>query len=99
MEADDEVKEAMEMKEKANRLFTTISHRPPLQDSIQKEDLDFEGRKSVSKGIKKALRDSNVRMIRMYEIGGVGKTPLAKEIDRDKLFDKVIIVTVTQTID
>ncbi|MBA0813977.1 hypothetical protein Gohar_027786, partial [Gossypium harknessii] len=63
---------------------------------------DFESRTLVLNGIMEALKDDSVSVIGVHGMGGIGKTMLVKEIVskvKGKLFDSVVIATVTQAID
>ncbi|KAB1220062.1 hypothetical protein CJ030_MR3G007103 [Morella rubra] len=61
---------------------------------------DFESRKTVIKDVMEALRDPNINMIAICGMGGIGKTEMAKEIQRrakaDNLFDEVAMAVVSQ---
>ncbi|XP_038992291.1 probable disease resistance protein At5g63020 [Hibiscus syriacus] len=69
-------------------------------------DTDFEAFKSrerVFNDIVESLKDFIVSMIGVYGMPGVGKTSLVKEVERQlqeaKLFNSVVMVTVSQTPD
>ncbi|KAJ4951525.1 hypothetical protein NE237_028357 [Protea cynaroides] len=65
--------------------------------------IDFECRKSVMEEIMKDLMNEEINMIGVYGTGGVGKTALVKEVDRQaKLcenFDEVVMVSLSQDSD
>ncbi|GMI78827.1 hypothetical protein HRI_001552000 [Hibiscus trionum] len=84
--------------------FDRVSHRSALQDikaAPIKGFEEFESRTSVLKEIMEALQDDSVSIIGVHGMGGIGKTTLVREVSRqvkeDKLFDSVVIATVTQT--
>ncbi|TYH00675.1 hypothetical protein ES288_A10G297900v1 [Gossypium darwinii] len=87
--------------------FPEVAYRVALQDITVppvKGYEEFESRTSVLNEIMEALNDNSVSVIGVHGMGGVGKTTLVKEIARkvkgkDKLFDSVVISTVTQDID
>nr|XP_048325999.1 disease resistance protein RFL1-like [Ziziphus jujuba var. spinosa] len=94
--------------QRANTLIQKISYRvPPQSAAIEMTKgsyMIFQSRTSIFNRILEALRNPDVKMIGVYGMGGVGKTMLAKEVARkavedDKLFKKVVIVTVSQTPD
>ncbi|EOY11242.1 NB-ARC domain-containing disease resistance protein, putative [Theobroma cacao] len=61
----------------------------------------FDSRKEVFDGVIEALKDSTIGVIGVCGTGGVGKTTLVNQVtgqvQEDKLFDRVVKATVTQT--
>ncbi|KAG8492607.1 hypothetical protein CXB51_010046 [Gossypium anomalum] len=59
---------------------------------------DSKSSKSALNKITEAINDKGINMIGLYGMPGVGKTTLAKEVGRhaQKLFDKVVIFTMSQ---
>ncbi|KAF7815788.1 putative disease resistance protein [Senna tora] len=68
-----------------------------------KDFVYFKPTKSACNEILKAIEDGGTNMIGLYGIGGSGKTSLAKEVGRkieeSKLYDKVIMAVVSQSLD
>ncbi|KAF3434022.1 hypothetical protein FNV43_RR25125 [Rhamnella rubrinervis] len=86
--------------------FQKISHRLPPQGVIDyiRDYVTFQSRISICNEIMEAFRNPNVKIIGVSGMGGVGKTMLAKQVSRqameeEKLFNKVIMTTVSQTQD
>ncbi|KAA8522815.1 hypothetical protein F0562_009238 [Nyssa sinensis] len=86
--------------------FSNMSHpAPPI--GIEFMSLgDYVPYKTTELAIMKvmeALKDDEINLIGIHGMGGVGKTTLVKEVSKraieDKLFDKVVMVVVSQTID
>ncbi|KAL5783699.1 hypothetical protein ACOSP7_008728 [Xanthoceras sorbifolium] len=78
--------------------FKQVSYRTiPEQTCLQpkKGHQDFESRNSILKDIIDALSTSDVNMVGIYGMGGVGKTTVAKQVaiqaKRDRLFEKTIL--------
>ncbi|KAL5850846.1 hypothetical protein ACOSQ4_008859 [Xanthoceras sorbifolium] len=78
--------------------FKQVSYRTiPEQTCLQpkKGHQDFESRNSILKDIIDALSTSDVNMVGIYGMGGVGKTTVAKQVaiqaKRDRLFEKKIL--------
>ncbi|XP_075658718.1 putative disease resistance protein At5g05400 [Castanea sativa] len=74
------------------------------------EDIDevlknsrFESRMLTMKVLIVALKDDNINLVGVWGMAGVGKTTLvrevAKQVKEEKLFDEVVIATVTQSPD
>ena len=74
------------------------------------EDIDevlknsrFESRMLTMKRLMMALKDENINLVGVWGMAGVGKTILvrevAKQVKEEKLFDEVVIATVTQSPD
>uniref|UniRef100_A0A5B6YZW5 NB-ARC domain-containing protein n=1 Tax=Davidia involucrata TaxID=16924 RepID=A0A5B6YZW5_DAVIN len=75
---------------------------PPRIASISMKDLEvFESRKSTFDGIMEALKDDKINMIGIWGMGGIGKTTIVKEVakqaEREKLFDEIVMLVVSQT--
>ncbi|XVF77797.1 hypothetical protein PTKIN_Ptkin14bG0075200 [Pterospermum kingtungense] len=84
--------------------FPRVGYRAPLQGMEFLPSKDFmpsHSPNSTFKEIIRSLTTNGVNMIGLYGMPGVGKTTLAKEVGKHvnerKLFDKVVIVTMSQT--
>ncbi|XP_022718516.1 disease resistance protein At4g27190-like [Durio zibethinus] len=103
VKAEEEAKAVAELLEPQAK-FDGVSFRAALQGAASVKCFEeFESRKSVLNGIKEALKDASINVIGVHGMGGIGKTTVVKEIARQvkegKLFDSVVIATVTQTLD
>ncbi|XP_062076326.1 uncharacterized protein LOC133781369 [Humulus lupulus] len=76
-------------------------HRQASYSAITKGYETFDSRKGILESIMEAVRDANRSRIGLHGMAGIGKTLLANEIARqakkEKLFSKVIIITISQT--
>ncbi|KAG8479953.1 hypothetical protein CXB51_024970 [Gossypium anomalum] len=103
LKAAEEAKAVAELLEQGK--FDRVSYPVPLQNITVppvKGYEEFESRMSVLNEIMEALKDDSISIIGMHGMGGIGKTTLVKEIARKvkgKLFDSVVVATVTQAID
>ncbi|XP_038890457.1 probable disease resistance protein At4g27220 isoform X2 [Benincasa hispida] len=98
--------EVVEIKNEGN--FDRVSYCVALSEVESSKEktsdfVNFESRKPTIDKITGALMDDNVHRIGVYGMGGVGKTMLVKEISKlameKKLFDEVLISTISQTPD
>ncbi|KAG8661230.1 hypothetical protein MANES_02G215015v8 [Manihot esculenta] len=83
--------------------FPRVSYRAPPQGiGAVKECEAFESRTSVVDEILNALKDTDVNLIGVYGMGGVGKTTLVKHIatlvSELGIFKLVVIATVTHSV-
>ncbi|KAF6165202.1 hypothetical protein GIB67_007187 [Kingdonia uniflora] len=85
------------------RSFSSVSDPAPVPTRVAEHFDAFASREATKKEVIKALKDSNTNLIGVYGMGGVGKTTLMKEIrkqvEETKLFDKVVLATVSQNAD
>ncbi|KAF3971235.1 hypothetical protein CMV_005140 [Castanea mollissima] len=84
--------------------FHRVVHRVPIKGGTTistKGYEDFESRKSIFEGVMKALKDDNIPAIGVCGMGGLGKTMLigkiAAQARKDKLFERIVTVVVSQT--
>lgn len=83
--------------------FQKISYGPIQRRSIETKGYEvFESRKLTLRRIMEAFRDPNTMMVGMYEMAGVGKNMLAKEVARqameENLLSEVVWTTVSQNL-
>ncbi|KAB2010742.1 hypothetical protein ES319_D10G262600v1 [Gossypium barbadense] len=103
LKAEEEAKAVAELLEHGK--FERVSYRAAPQGIMVapvKGYEEFESRMSILNGIMEALKDDSVSVVGVHGMCGIGKTTLVKEIARKvkgKLFDSVVIATVTQAID
>ncbi|KAG5554134.1 hypothetical protein RHGRI_011867 [Rhododendron griersonianum] len=101
-QAEEKIGNADKLIEK-NDKFKEISHPRPrpsgLESLSDKNYVNFDSRASIFKGIMDALKDSNINMIGVFGLGGVGKTTLVKEVGeqmrKDGTFNQVAIAVVS----
>ncbi|KAK7401384.1 hypothetical protein VNO78_12814 [Psophocarpus tetragonolobus] len=84
--------------------FESISTLPSgTHDLLSEKCLNFESRQPAYEQLMEALKDDDVAMIGLYGMGGCGKTTLAmevrKKVEAEHLFDEVIFVSVSSTVE
>ncbi|XP_027340950.1 probable disease resistance protein At5g43730 [Abrus precatorius] len=91
-----------EFKDKSNiQPFSHLAPLPGIQYESSKNFTYFESTKMAYNQLLEALQDDCIFMIGVYGMGGSGKTTLVKEVGKNveglKLFDTVLLITVSQT--
>ncbi|KAG5047692.1 hypothetical protein JHK86_017098 [Glycine max] len=81
--------------------FSKIPELPGMNYYSSKGFVLFESKKSSYNKLLEALKEESVCMVGLVRIGGLGKTALAKEVGKEaeklKLFEKIVIATVSET--
>ncbi|KAK2639053.1 hypothetical protein Ddye_026848, partial [Dipteronia dyeriana] len=94
--------EMSKLRESGN--FSRVSHSTTLPGVERSKDfISFKPMEDAFSQIMEALKNDKINMAGLYGMGGVGKTTLAKVVGKEakekKLFDEVVMVTVTQNPD
>ncbi|KAK9024508.1 hypothetical protein V6N11_004667 [Hibiscus sabdariffa] len=82
--------------------YPATSTLPTIQFLCSKDFVVSKSSKTAFNQIVQALKDDNISMVGLWGMGGVGKTTLVHEVGKQvqaqnpKLFDKVVITTVSQ---
>uniref|UniRef100_A0A2N9HN63 AAA+ ATPase domain-containing protein n=1 Tax=Fagus sylvatica TaxID=28930 RepID=A0A2N9HN63_FAGSY len=86
-----------------NGKFDKVSYRAASQGIVTTTSMDymtFESRMSTMNQLMEMLQDSNINIIGVWGMAGVGKSTLvrevAKKVKEERLFDEVAIATVKQ---
>ncbi|XP_059598498.1 disease resistance protein At4g27190-like [Vitis vinifera] len=83
--------------------FEKVAYRAPLQGIRCRPSEALESRMLTLNEVMEALRDANINRIGVWGMGGVGKSTLVKQVaeqaNQEKLFEKVVNVSVLQTPD
>ncbi|KAG6672374.1 hypothetical protein I3842_16G054700 [Carya illinoinensis] len=86
---------------KYDRVYNPAPPREVRSSSTDQWFKDFESRKSTVQNVLNDLKNEDIDMIALWGMGGIGKTEMAKEIERrvksENLFHKVAFATVSQS--
>ncbi|KAJ0013745.1 hypothetical protein Pint_21721 [Pistacia integerrima] len=99
---EDKIDPLLQQEEKFDRVSYPTIHKE-IWLRPDEDYLAFKSRNSTEKNVWEALKDEKIYMMGVYGMGGLGKTTLVQEIGRkaakDKLFDEIVFVEVTETPD
>ncbi|KAF7833543.1 Disease resistance protein [Senna tora] len=97
---EEKINEIIEHKEKDFPEFSRLATLIGMNYFSSEAFVHFNSRKVACDGLLEALKNDKVRMIGLWGMGGCGKTTLVKEVSKEaeKFFDKVVFVTVSNTI-
>ncbi|KAG2663955.1 hypothetical protein I3760_16G056400 [Carya illinoinensis] len=92
------------LEEERGKYATPYNHAPPREVRSSSTDQwfkDFESRKSTIQNVLNDLKNEDIGTIALWGMAGIGKTEMAKEIERrvksEDLFHKVAFATVSQS--
>ncbi|KAG6672372.1 hypothetical protein I3842_16G054500 [Carya illinoinensis] len=84
-----------------DRVYNPAPPREVRSSSTDQWFKDFESRKSTIQNVLNDLKNEDIDTIALWGMGGIGKTKMAKEIERrvksENLFHKVAFATVSQS--
>ncbi|KAK7405164.1 hypothetical protein VNO78_06363 [Psophocarpus tetragonolobus] len=94
------------VREMRRETFVRVSYRRALRCNVSpaaREYVELESRTVMIKGIMQAWEDVKCDIVGLYGMAGVGKTALVKElawqVEKNGLFDAVVMATVSSTPD
>ncbi|KAJ1380407.1 P-loop containing nucleoside triphosphate hydrolase [Sesbania bispinosa] len=98
----EKIEEMRKFKGKSNiQPFSHLAPLPGIQYRSSEKFIFFESTKVAYNELLEALKDDSIYMIGVHGMGGSGKTSLVTELGKKaeqlSLFDKVILITVSQT--
>ncbi|KAG6672363.1 hypothetical protein I3842_16G053700 [Carya illinoinensis] len=92
------------LEEEGGKYARPYNHAPPREvrsSSTDQSFKDFESRKSTIQNVLNDLKNEDIGTIALWGMAGIGKTEMAKEIERrvksEDLFHKVAFATVSQS--
>ncbi|CAJ1978627.1 unnamed protein product [Sphenostylis stenocarpa] len=94
------------VREVRSETFDRVSYRCALRCNVgpaSREYVSIQSRTVMLNDVVKVLKDGGVDIVGVYGVAGVGKTALVKElawqVEKDGLFDAVVVATVTDSPD
>ncbi|KAL9297882.1 hypothetical protein ACSQ67_023778 [Phaseolus vulgaris] len=94
------------VREVRKETFDRVSYRRALRCNVSpaaREYVAIQSRTEMLNDVVKVLKDDGVDIVGVYGMAGVGKTALVKElawqVEKDGLFDAVVVATVTNSPD
>ncbi|BAT89389.1 hypothetical protein VIGAN_06033600 [Vigna angularis var. angularis] len=94
------------VREVRKETFDRVSYRRALRCNVgpaAREYVAIQSRTVMLNDVVKMLKDGGVDIVGVYGVAGVGKTAMVKElawqVEKDGLFDVVVVATVTDSLD